>query len=33
MKGEIENWLKEADEIGEFAIDTETNSLDAHQLI
>ena len=28
---EIENWLKEADEIGEFAIDTETNSLDAHQ--
>ena len=30
-EGEIENWLKEADEIGEFAIDTETNSLDAHQ--
>ena len=28
---EIENWLKEADEIGEFAIDTENNSLDAHQ--
>tara|TARA_Y100001970_G_scaffold69847_1_gene88998 strand:- start:7837 stop:10608 length:2772 start_codon:yes stop_codon:yes gene_type:complete len=28
---EIEKWLKEADEIGEFAIDTETNSLDAHQ--
>ena len=28
---EIENWLNEADEIGEFAIDTETNSLDAHQ--
>ena len=28
---EIENWLKEADEIGEFAIDTETSSLDAHQ--
>ena len=28
---EIENWLKEADEIGEFAIDTETTSLDAHQ--
>ena len=30
-ENEIENWLKEADEIGEFAIDTETNSLDAHQ--
>ena len=28
---EIENWLKDADEIGEFAIDTETTSLDAHQ--
>ena len=28
---EIENWLKEADEIGKFAIDTETSSLDAHQ--
>ena len=28
---EIENWLKEADEIGEFVIDTETTSLDAHQ--
>tara|TARA_Y100000590_G_scaffold164654_1_gene188612 strand:+ start:1317 stop:4094 length:2778 start_codon:yes stop_codon:yes gene_type:complete len=28
---EIEKWLKEADEIGEFAIDTETSSLDAHQ--
>ncbi len=28
---EIENWLKEADEVGEFAIDTETTSLDAHQ--
>ena len=28
---EIENWLKKADDIGEFAIDTETNSLDAHQ--
>ncbi len=30
-ESEIENWLKEADEIGEFAIDTETTSLDAHQ--
>ena len=28
---EIENWLKEADENGEFALDTETSSLDAHQ--
>ena len=28
---EIQNWLEEADEIGEFAIDTETTSLDAHQ--
>jgi len=30
-ENEVENWLKEADEIGEFAIDTETTSLDAHQ--
>ena len=30
-ENEIENWLKEADEIGEFAIDTETTSLDPHQ--
>ncbi len=30
-ESEIENWLKEADKIGEFAIDTETSSLDAHQ--
>ena len=30
-ENEIENWLKKADEIGEFAIDTETNSLDAHK--
>ncbi len=30
-ENEIENWLKEADEIGEFSIDTETSSLDAHQ--
>ena len=28
---EIKSWLKEAEEIGEFAIDTETNSLDPHQ--
>ena len=30
-ENEVENWLKEADEVGEFAIDTETTSLDAHQ--
>ena len=30
-ENEIENWLKEADEIGQFVIDTETTSLDAHQ--
>ena len=30
-ENQIENWLKEADEIGLFAIDTETTSLDAHQ--
>ena len=30
-ENEIENWLKDAEEIGEFAIDTETNSLDPHQ--
>ena len=28
---EIDEWIKEAEEIGELAIDTETNSLDAHQ--
>ena len=28
---EIEKWLKYAEEVGEFAIDTETNSLDPHQ--
>ena len=28
---EIEKWLKYAEEAGEFAIDTETNSLDPHQ--
>tara|TARA_Y100000590_G_scaffold44222_1_gene47096 strand:- start:36 stop:2810 length:2775 start_codon:yes stop_codon:yes gene_type:complete len=30
-ENEIEKWLKEAEDIGEFAIDTETNSLDPHQ--
>jgi DNA polymerase-1 len=28
---ELKDWLKAAEEIGEFAIDTETTSLDAHQ--
>ena len=28
---EIDNWINEAEEEGEFAIDTETSSLDAHQ--
>jgi len=28
---EIDKWLQEAEETGELAIDTETNSLDAHQ--
>ena len=28
---EIDDWIKEAEEAGEFAIDTETSSLDAHQ--
>jgi DNA polymerase I len=28
---QIDNWIKEAEEIGEVAIDTETSSLDAHQ--
>ena len=28
---EIDNWIKEAEEIGEVAVDTETNSLDPHQ--
>ncbi len=27
---EIENWMKQSEEIGEFAIDTETTSLDPH---
>ena len=30
---ELEGWLKQAEEIGEFTIDTETNSLDPHQAI
>ena len=30
-ENQIKDWLKQADEIGEFAIDTETTSLDAHQ--
>ena len=28
---EIDNWIKEAEEVGEVAIDTETSSLDPHQ--
>ena len=28
---EIDEWLQEAEEVGELAIDTETSSLDAHQ--
>ena len=28
---ELQKWLKDAEDKGEFAIDTETNSLDAHQ--
>ncbi len=27
---EIEDWMKQSEELGEFAIDTETNSLDPH---
>ena len=30
-ENEIKIWLKSSEEIGEFAIDTETNSLDPHQ--
>ena len=30
-ENELKSWLKKAEEIGEFAIDTETNSLDPHQ--
>jgi len=32
-EAELESWLKKAEEIGEFTIDTETNSLDPHQAI
>jgi len=28
---EIDHWIKEAEEVGEVAVDTETNSLDPHQ--
>ena len=28
---EIDEWIKEAEELGEVAVDTETNSLDPHQ--
>ena len=28
---EIDEWINEAEEAGELAIDTETSSLDAHQ--
>ena len=28
---EIDNWIKEAENVGEVAVDTETNSLDPHQ--
>ncbi len=30
-ENEIKKWIKEADEVGQFSIDTETNSLDPHQ--
>ena len=30
-QSKIDNWIKEAEEIGEVAVDTETNSLDPHQ--
>ena len=30
-ENEIDNWLKEAEEVGELAVDTETDSLDPHQ--
>ncbi len=32
-EAELESWLKKAEEIGEFTIDTETSSLDPHQAI
>ena len=28
---EIDDWIKEAEEVGELAVDTETSSLDPHQ--
>ena len=28
---QIDEWIKEAEEVGEVAVDTETSSLDAHQ--
>ena len=28
---QIDNWITEAEELGEVAVDTETNSLDPHQ--
>ena len=28
---EIDKWIKEAEEVGEVAVDTETTSLDPHQ--
>ena len=28
---QIDEWIKEAEELGEIAVDTETNSLDPHQ--
>ena len=28
---QIDEWIKEAEETGEVAVDTETNSLDPHQ--
>ena len=30
-ENEIDSWLKEAEELGELAVDTETDSLDPHQ--
>ena len=30
-ENQIEKWLKDSEDIGEFSIDTETNSLDPHQ--
>jgi len=30
-ENEIDKWISEAEEIGELAVDTETDSLDPHQ--